>query len=67
MGQQLSLSLELVLLLDWLLKNRKDTLHLLVKEAIEKDLAKRLNTISDGEYIKLQVDLVERLDGVDRE
>lgn len=53
MSHQLSLSLELILLLDWFLKNGKKQLRFLVKKAAEKDLARDLENISDHDYVQM--------------
>jgi len=53
MGHQLSLSLELILLLDWFLKHGKDRLRLLVNEALKSELATNLESINDRDYVKM--------------
>ncbi|MBU1008271.1 hypothetical protein KKA53_04305 [Candidatus Dependentiae bacterium] len=53
MSHQLSLSLELILLLDWFLKHGKKQLRSLVKEAAKKNLANELEDISDRDYVRM--------------
>ncbi|MCK4517735.1 hypothetical protein KAT92_03100 [Candidatus Babeliales bacterium] len=50
MGEQISLSLELIYLMDWLLKYRAGKLRLLVQEAVENGVALGVPNLSDGEY-----------------
>ena len=52
MGHQLSLSLELILLLNWFLKHGKDRLRGFIKEALDGELSQSLENISDRDYIK---------------
>lgn len=54
MGHQLSMSFELICLLDWLLKNKKDSLRKLIQEAVAADFIVSL----EGEK---NVNLAERL------
>ena len=50
MGEQISLSLELIYLMDWLLKYRAGRLRLLVREAVENGVSLGVHEMSDREY-----------------
>jgi hypothetical protein len=51
MSQQLSLSFELILLFDWFLKEGRDTLRAVIKEAVANDISKRLENLDEEEYV----------------
>lgn len=53
MSYQLSLSFELICLMDWLLKNKGSKLKDLVKEAVDKQLADSLEKMSEHDYVKM--------------
>jgi hypothetical protein len=53
MGQQLSLSFELILFFNWLLKHGKSRLRLMIRQAVEADLARTLEHMSDEDYTKV--------------
>ena len=50
MGRQLSLSFELILLFKWFLKNGKNKLRLLIREAVDAGLAEKLEKLDDRDY-----------------
>lgn len=52
MTTQISLSIELVCLLNWLLKNEKNLLHSLVKQAVERGLLSDLQQIDVSEQLQ---------------
>ena len=45
MGHQLSLSFELVCLLDWLITHKKDDLSRLIKQAVDSDFTKGTSAV----------------------
>ena len=47
MGHQLSLSFELICLLDWLLKNKTESLKRLITQAVNQDLLENLGDAGD--------------------
>ena len=47
MGHQLSLSFELICLLDWLLKHEKESLKKLITQAVDRDLLAKLSETKD--------------------
>jgi|SaaInlLV_10m_DNA_2_1039722.scaffolds.fasta_scaffold06969_4 hypothetical protein len=53
MSSQLSLSFELICLMDWLVKNGQKDVTNLVKGAIKKGFEKELDKISDADYSKM--------------
>ena len=50
MSSNLSLSFELICLMGWLLKNDKDKLKKLIKDAVDLGFAAELDTINSSEY-----------------
>ena len=55
MARQLSLSFELILLFKWFLKHGKNRLRLMIREAVDKDLAEQLEKIGDQEYAEMML------------
>jgi len=55
MGRQLSLSFELILLFKWFLKHGKNRFKLLIQEAVDADLAERLEKLEDREYTEMML------------
>ena len=53
MAQQLSLSFELICLLDWLIKNKKEQLAELISQAVDSDFTTALNEeIDDAQLLE---------------
>ena len=52
MGTDLSLSLELICLMDWIVKNQKNELNLLVKHAVENGFVGELEKLDNPNYSK---------------
>lgn len=50
MGTDLSLSLELICLMDWVVKNQKNQLNLLVKHAVENGFVRELEKIDGNDH-----------------
>ena len=53
MGQQLSVSFELICLLDWLCNESREDLQKLVKKAINNGLGETLENMSEEDYLEL--------------
>jgi hypothetical protein len=53
MGQQLSVSFELICLLDWLCNESKGDLQKLVEKVMSEGLEHRLNKMSEQDYLEV--------------
>ncbi|MBY0353786.1 hypothetical protein K2W90_05460 [Candidatus Babeliales bacterium] len=61
MNTSLSLSFELIYLIGWLLKNEKQMLNTLIKNAIKKGLGQDLNAINPQDHSKVNEQLYNTL------
>jgi hypothetical protein len=59
MGQQLSLSLELICLLEWLIKHGKEELRHVVQSALRDGFNKNLSTMKEEDYLPMVEQLYE--------
>ncbi len=57
MNTSLSLSFELIYLIDWLLKNDKQKLTTLIQQAVSHGLAQDLKRINPNDYLKVSEEL----------
>ena len=57
MSNQLSLSFELICFMDWIIKNGKEKFRLLVKEAVNNDIANNLDSLFQEDSIKISNNL----------